>query len=55
MDQKAKFMVTHDDDIVISGISGRFPKSKNLDEFKYNLYNGINMASDDNSRWIKGK
>ena len=48
-------MVPHDDDIVISGMSGKFPKSNNLDEFKYNLYNGINMATDDSSRWDKGE
>ena len=34
-----------DDDVVIAGISGRFPCSDSMDEFAYNLYNGINMAS----------
>ena len=55
MSNEAKFMVPNDEDIVISGLSGRFPKSKDLDEFKYNLFNGINMATDDSSRWLKGK
>lgn len=29
------------DEIVISGISGKFPKSKNLTEFAHNLYNKV--------------
>lgn len=29
------------DEIVISGISGKFPKSKNLAEFSNNLYNKV--------------
>lgn len=43
---------TPDDEIVISGISGRFPSSSNLHEFAYNLYNKIDMVDDD-GRWIK--
>ena len=54
MDEEAKFMTPHDDDICITGISGRFPNSDSLDELIYNLYNGINCATDDDSRWIKG-
>lgn len=33
-----------DDDVVITGISGRFPSSENMDDLSYNLYNGIDMA-----------
>ena len=55
MDQVAKFMVPHDDDICITGLAGRFPKSESLDELIYHLYNGINCSSNDNSRWIKGR
>lgn len=29
------------DDIVISGIDGIFPKSKNIEEFGQNLYNKV--------------
>lgn len=54
MEREAKFLVPCDDDIVITGISGKFPKSDNLDDFKYHLYNGINMATDDCSRWTPG-
>lgn len=39
------------DEIVISGIGGRFPNSKNMAEFEYNLYNKIDMVDDDESRW----
>lgn len=34
-----------DDEIVISGISGKFPNSKNLTEFSYNLYNKVKKYS----------
>lgn len=32
---------TPDDDIVISGVSGSFPNSKNVEEFAHNLYNKV--------------
>lgn len=41
-------------DVVISGISGRFPKSDSVEEFKQNLYNGVDMVTADNSRWPIG-
>lgn len=31
------------DEIVISGISGKFPNSKNLAEFSHNLYNKVSF------------
>lgn len=40
-----------DDEIVISGISGRFPNSDNIAEFAYNLYNKVDMVDDDERRW----
>ncbi|KAI5709648.1 hypothetical protein M8J75_001994 [Diaphorina citri] len=40
--------------VVISGISGRFPESSDCDEFKRNLYNGVDMISNDNRRWPPG-
>lgn len=42
------------DDIVISGISGRFPESDNLDELKDNLYNHVDMITADDRRWPPG-
>jgi fatty acid synthase, animal type len=40
-----------DDDIVVSGMSGRFPNSDNIHEFEHNLYNKIDMADEEESRW----
>lgn len=37
--------------VVISGISGRFPASNNVREFRDNLYNKTNMIGEDTSRW----
>ncbi|XP_011875361.1 PREDICTED: fatty acid synthase-like [Vollenhovia emeryi] len=39
-----------DGDIVITGISGRLPKSSNIEEFKENLLKGVDMVTDD-KRW----
>jgi len=43
-----------DEDIVISGIAGRFPESDTLDEFADNLYKNINMITLDDRRWPTG-
>uniref|UniRef100_T1ITL1 Fatty acid synthase n=1 Tax=Strigamia maritima TaxID=126957 RepID=T1ITL1_STRMM len=42
------------DDVVISGISGRFPESDNLWEFKENLFNGVDMVTADDRKWPMG-
>lgn len=39
------------DEIVITGIAGRFPNSENVGEFAYNLYNKIDMVDEDEKRW----
>lgn len=39
------------EDIVISGVAGRFPKSANLHEFKENLYSNEILLG---SRWKEG-
>ena len=44
-----------DSDIVISGMSGRFPLSDTTDEFTKNLFDGIDMVTDDDTRWPMGK
>lgn len=44
-------MPNQENDIVISGISGRFPNVGNVREFEYNLYNGVDMTDEDESRW----
>lgn len=33
--------ISEDDEIVVSGISGRFPNSANIAEFSDNLYNKV--------------
>lgn len=39
-------------DVVVSGISGRYPNADNLREFEYNLYNKIDMVDGDSDvRW----
>lgn len=43
------------DDVVISGFSGRLPESSNIEEFKQNLFNGVDMVNDDPRRWERGK
>lgn len=42
------------DDIVISGFSGRFPESDSIDELKKNLFEGVDMVTDDERRWPAG-
>lgn len=44
-----------DEEIVISGISGRFPESDNIDELKDNLYNHVDMITADDRRWPLGR
>lgn len=33
--------ITPDEDIVVTGVSGKFPNSKNVEEFSHNLYNKV--------------
>ncbi|XP_076288350.1 fatty acid synthase 1 [Lasioglossum baleicum] len=42
------------DDIVVSGFAGRFPESDNVEELKKNLFEGIDMVTDDDRRWPSG-
>lgn len=37
--------MTPEDEIVITGISGRFPSSKNMNELSHNLYNKVKFTS----------
>ncbi|XP_074596262.1 fatty acid synthase-like [Brevipalpus obovatus] len=43
------------EDVVISGMSGRFPKSENIQEFTQNLFNGVDMVSSSEDRYPAGK
>ena len=49
-----KFTKIYTDDIVISGMSGRFPESNTTDEFADNLYKSVDMITEDNRRWPTG-
>ncbi|XP_055691897.1 fatty acid synthase-like [Lutzomyia longipalpis] len=40
-------------EIVISGFSGHLPESSNIEEFRNNLYNGVDMINDEERRWPK--
>uniref|UniRef100_A0A913I721 Fatty acid synthase n=1 Tax=Strongyloides stercoralis TaxID=6248 RepID=A0A913I721_STRER len=42
------------DDIVITGVSGRFPKSENMAEFEQHLYAGDDLITEDDLRWTPG-
>ena len=42
------------EDIVISGMSGRFPESDNIDEFAHNLFNKTDLFTEDDRRWPTG-
>ena len=50
-------LLKQNEDIVISGIGGRFPMSNNTDEFAKNLFNNIDMVTEDDNeeRWPKCK
>ena len=39
------------DEVVISGISGKFPDSDNVYQFQENLFNKVDMVTDDDRRW----
>ena len=42
------------DPVVISGVSCRLPQSDNMQEFRDNLMNGVDMVTEDSSRWQPG-
>lgn len=39
------------EEIFITGISGSFPESRNMYEFRDNLYNKVDMVTADTRRW----
>lgn len=43
-----------DDDVVITGLSGRFPESSNVEEFAEQLFAGVDLITDDERRWPSG-
>ena len=46
-------LLKNSEDVVISGMGGRFPLSNSIDELAQNLYNNVDMIipDDNNERW----
>jgi fatty acid synthase len=42
------------EEIVISGIAGRFPDSDNVEILKKNLFDKVDLVTDDDRRWKLG-
>jgi len=42
------------EEIVISGIAGRFPSSDNMNQLRENLFNEVNLLRTDHGRWKPG-
>ncbi|XP_063988124.1 fatty acid synthase-like isoform X2 [Diachasmimorpha longicaudata] len=53
-DPYRKLSLEPGDEIVISGIAGRFPESNNFNEFRDNLMNKVDLITDDDRRWKLG-
>lgn len=47
-------MMDPGEEIVISGIAGRFPESDNMRHFQENLFNKVDLVTDDDRRWKLG-
>ena len=43
------------EEVVVSGIAGAFPDSKNVTHFQDNLFNKFDMVNDDTRRWEPSK
>jgi len=42
------------EEIVISGIAGRFPSSDNMNQLRENLFNKVDLVRVDHGRWKIG-
>lgn len=42
------------ENVVVTGISCRLPQSENMQEFRDNLMNGVDMVTEDDARWTPG-
>lgn len=43
------------EEVVISGIAGRYPDSLNVKHFQENLFNKVDLVTEDNCRYDLGK
>lgn len=46
---------TGEEDVVITGLSGRLPESNNIEEFAQQLFAGVDLVTGDDRRWPTGK
>ncbi|CAL1678458.1 unnamed protein product [Lasius platythorax] len=57
MDRNKRFnpyvSVDAEEEIVISGIAGRFPNSDNIKEFEENIFNKMDLGSNNHHRWTE--
>lgn len=53
-DERNNVPRSRDSQVAITGISGRLPESSNIEEFKKNLFEGVDMVNNDPRRWPKG-
>lgn len=42
------------EDVVLTGLSGRLPESDNIEEFARQLFEGVDLVTDDGRRWAPG-
>lgn len=43
--------ISQQEEIVITGLAGKYAESDNVHEFEYNLYNKVDMVTEDRRRW----
>ncbi|CAK1550869.1 unnamed protein product [Leptosia nina] len=43
-----------EDDVVLTGLSGRLPQSDNIEEFARQLFDGVDLVTADDRRWTPG-
>jgi len=55
MERLINSYIDAEEEIVISGIAGRFPNSNNLKELEENLLNKMDLGSSDHERWNNSK
>lgn len=41
--------------VVVSGVSGRFSQCDDIDELREKLFSGVDLITEDDERWPKGK
>ncbi|XP_070380763.1 fatty acid synthase-like [Dermacentor albipictus] len=51
---RATMEIMTKEDIIITGISGRYPQADSLSEFKEKLFAGVDLITDDEARWPRG-